>query len=330
MSKPTTAVAGARDDATCGVPLRPLSEFLAPRWWPAWTALAVARALAALPWRWQARLARGLGALAWYLARRERRTTLINLRLARPLLSERERRQIGRRHFHSLAYSVAETGLIWFDRRGRLAQLVRLEGVEHLERALATGRGALLLGAHFTTNEISAAALMLTGRRISAMYKPAGNQLLNQLALRGRIRHGGKMIPSDQFVELIRELQRGGIVVYSPDQRFDGDGRVVVPLFGVPALSNPGTALIARATKCTVLPYFPERRADGSGYVMRIGAPLEFAVGADPAVNVARYHALLEAAVAAAPEQYLWSYKRFRPLPGQPDPYRGGRARGAP
>ena len=319
----------AHGAVTAEVPRVPLTRFLAPRWWPAWLALGIVRALAALPWRVQAALARGLGTLGWYVARRERRTTLINLRLARPALSERERRTLGRRHFRSLAYSLFEVGLVWFDRRGRLERMVRVAGGAHLERALAGGRGVLLVGAHFTTNEIAAAALLQTGRPISAMYKPSGNRLLNEFALRGRTARGGRMIPSDRFVELLRALQRGGIVLYSPDQRFDGEGWVRVPLFGVPALSNPGATLIARATKCVVLPYFPLRLADGSGYVMTIGPPLIEGAGTDPAADVARYHAQIEAAVAAAPEQYLWSYKRFRPLAGEPDPYRGGRVRGA-
>ena len=325
MKKPATPIV---DDATCGVPLLPLRRFLAPRWWPVWIGFALVRLLAALPWRLQARLARALGSLAWYLARRDRRTTLINLRLAFPAQTERERRTIGRQHFRSLVYSLFEAGLVWFDHRGGLERLTRLEGREHLASAHAAGRGVLLLGAHFTTNEIAAAVLPQSGHACDVMYKRSGNELLNQLALRHRIRRGGRMIPSDKFVEMLKVLKRGGIVLYAPDQRFDGDGSVVVPLFGVPALSNPGTTFIARATRCAVLTYFPLRLADGSGYVMRIGAPLADFPSGDGARDVARYHALIEDAVAAAPEQYLWSYKRFRPAPGLPDPYRGGSPRG--
>lgn len=326
MKPPATAPVA---DATCGIALEPLSKFLAPRWWPVWLGYGLIRLLALLPWAAQASLARGLGTLAWYIARRDRRTTLINLRLAYPRLSERERRQIARRHFRSLVYSLFELGLVWFDRAGRLDQLVRLEGQQHLEAALARGQGVLLLGAHFTTNEIAAAALPRTGHRYDIMYKPSNNALMNRLALGARIARGGRMIPSERFVEMLKVLKRGGIVLYAPDQRFDGAGYIVAPLFGVPALSNPGTTFVARATKCAVLSYIPRRLADGSGYVMTIGAPLADFPSGDSARDVARYHEIIETAVAVAPEQYLWSYKRFRPLAGQPDPYRGGALRGA-
>jgi KDO2-lipid IV(A) lauroyltransferase len=325
MSSPATTLP---DDATCGVPLTPLRQFWAPRWWPVWIGFGILRLLAALPWALQGALARALGSLAWYLARRDRRTTLINLRLAYPALTERERRVLARRHFRSLVYSLFEIGLVWFDRRGRLERLTHIEGREHLEAALAAGRGVLLVTAHFTTNEIAAAALPQTGHHFDIMYKRSANELVNQLALRGRLARKGRLIPNDKFVELLKVMQRRGIALYAPDQRFDGNGCVVVPLFGVPALSNPGTTFIARATRCAVLPYFPLRRADGSGYTMTIGAPLADFPSGDGARDVGRYHALIEAAVAKAPEQYLWSYKRFRPKDGEPDPYRRGALRG--
>jgi KDO2-lipid IV(A) lauroyltransferase len=316
------------EDPTCGVPLRPLSDFLAPRWWPVWVALGLIRILASLPWPLQTRLARGLGRIAWQLARRDRRVTLINLRLAYPGMTERERRALGRRHFESLVYSLFETGLVWFGDRARLASLVTLEGVEYLQAARARGKGVLLVGAHFTTNEIAATALSLTDQQLDIMYKPSQNALINQLALRGRIRHGARMIPSDRFVELLKVMKRGGIALYAPDQRFEGEGHVVAPLFGVPALSNPGTTFIARATRCAVLCYFTERLADGSGYRMTISPPQPDFPSDDKLRDVTRYHALIEAAARRAPEQYLWSYKRFRPTAGAADPYRRGAPRG--
>jgi Kdo2-lipid IVA lauroyltransferase/acyltransferase len=308
-------------DLACGVPLVPLRRFLAPRWWPVWIALGIVRVLAALPWSLQAALARLLGSLGWRLARRERRVTTANLALAFPDLPLVERERLARRHFGSLVYALFETGLVWFDRRGRLERLVRIEGREHLDAAVARGRGALLLAAHFTTTEVAAAALAFTGHDVDVMYKPADNALIHQLSLRGRIRRGGRMIPSERFVEALRALKRGGVVFYAPDQRFDAEGRLVVPLFGVPALANPGTTFVARATGCAVLPYFVRRLSDGSGYVVSIGAPLPDFPSRDAAADVARYHALIEQAMHAAPEQYLWSYRRWRGVPGLPDPY---------
>ncbi|MEI6457795.1 MAG: lysophospholipid acyltransferase family protein [Pseudomonadota bacterium] len=318
------------DDPTCGVELEPYSRYLAPRWWPAWIAAGITRGMGALPYRAIRPIAFVLGRLAYLLAVRDRRTTRINLQLAYPALAAREIRARAIRHFESLVYSLWETGLVWYGAPARLRRHTRIEGAEHLDAAVAAGRGVLLLGAHFTTNEIAAAVLPQTGHACDVMYKRSRNALLQQLALHGRTGKGGRIVPSDKFVEMLKTLKRGGIFLYAPDQRFDGDGYVLVPLFGVPALSNPGTTFVVRATRCAVLPFFPERLADGSGYVIRIGAPLDNFPTGDGARDVARYHGLIEAAVERAPAQYLWSYKRFRPAKGEPDPYRKGALRGAP
>jgi Kdo2-lipid IVA lauroyltransferase/acyltransferase len=318
------------DDPTCGVELEPYSRYLSPRWWPAWIAAGIIRLIALLPLQAVRPLAWGLGRLGYALAVRDRRTTVVNLSLCYPSLLRAEIRQRAIQHFESLIYSLWETGLVWYGSNERLRQVTRVEGIEHLNEAVGRGRGVLLLGAHFTTNEIAAAVLPQTGHVCDVMYKRSRNALIHQLALHGRSGKGGRMVPSDKFVEMLKTLKRGGIVLYAPDQRFDGDGYVVVPLFGVAALSNPGTTFVARATRCTVLPFFPQRLHDGSGYVIRIGAPLQDFPSGDGARDVARYHGLIEAAVERAPEQYLWSYKRFRPAPGEPDPYRRGARRGAP
>ncbi len=299
-----------------------------PRYWPVWIGYGLIRLLAALPRPVQRGLAVGMGHIAWFVARRERRTTLVNLRLVYPDWTEQQRRTLGRRHFESLAYGVFETGLVWFGDDAQLASVSHLVGREHLDAAYARGKGVLLLGGHFTTNEIAAATLPQSGLPVSIMYKAPKNPLMHALAVRRRSGRGGQMIPADRTVDMVQALKKGAIVLYAPDQRYDLRDCIKIPLFGVPALSNPGTPVIARYTGCAVLPYFPLRLPDGKGYVMTIGPALEQFPSGDVAADVGRFFRLLEAAVDKAPEQYLWSYKRYRPADGEPDPYRRGVARG--
>jgi Kdo2-lipid IVA lauroyltransferase/acyltransferase len=94
-----------------------------------------------------------------------------------------------------------------------------------------------------------------------------------------------------------------------------------VPFFGVPATTNIATSRIAQISGAPVLAFFPERCADGTGYVMRISEPLHGFPSGDPVADAARFHALIEAHVRRCPEQYLWTYKRFK-RPGVEDPYR--------
>lgn len=320
-------------DPTCGVAVPALRTFLGPRHWPVWIALGLLRLLALVPWPWHRGLARALAALGWVAAARERRTTLVNLAACFPELDADAQRRLAREHFASLVLSVFETASLWFGDRAAVERRCTVEGLDLLRAGLTRGKGVLLVSAHFTTNEMAAAALWHAGLPVDVMYKRSKSPLIQAYALRKRAASappGARMIPSEGLVELLRTLKRGGAVLYAPDQRYDGPGYVRVPFFGVPALANPGITTLARATGCTVLFYFPRRLPDGSGFQMQVLAAPPYFPSTDPAADVARYHRLIEDQVRAAPAQYLWSYKRFRPLAGEPDPYHGGRLRGSP
>lgn len=320
------------DDRACGVPVAPLRQFLAPTHWPVWCAIGLMALFAWVPWSWQRGCARVLGTLAWSLATRDRHTTEVNLRLCLPELGERQRRELARAHFTSLMQSLFETAALWFRPRGALAQSPVLVGREHLEAALQRGKGVLLVTAHFTTNEMAAAALGRAGLDADLMYKRSSRPLIQTFALQRRLRQAApttRLIPSEGLVDVLRSLKRNRIVLYAPDQVYAGPGHLRVPFFGVPALCNPGITTLARATGCTVLLYFPERLPGTQGFVGTVLPPLPYFPSTDAAADVLRYHRAIEEQVRKAPEQYLWSYKRFRPLPGEPDPYHGNRARGS-
>ncbi|HSN71662.1 MAG TPA: hypothetical protein VLT59_09125 [Steroidobacteraceae bacterium] len=291
-----------------------LRRFFGPRYWGHWFGIGLVRAVNLLPWRLQMACGRMLGRVAWLFARRDRRIADINLRLCLPTLDDDARAALIRRHFESLGCAVFETGLVWWASDRRLAPLIEFEGFEHVEHALAAGRGAILLSAHFTTLEMGARALG-TATPTSIMYATPRNPLIAELARRGRGRHAVNAIPSDEIRELIRDLKRNLVVWYAPDQRYTDKMSAIVPFFGHPAASNVATSRLARLTGATVLPYFPERRTDRAGYLMRILPPLEGFPSDDPIADTRRFHELIEAHVHRCPDQYLWTYKRFK-LPG--------------
>lgn len=297
-------------------------RFLLPHYWPFWAVLGLLKLLAARPYPSLLRFGSALGTFARHLPLPQVRVARRNLELCLPELPRAERERILDANFRSTGITIGETALAWFAPPAQLATLVRFEGLEHVDRLTAAGRGVILLAAHFTTLEIGA-RFLTAARHAHAVYKPSKNLLLTEFFRRYRGAVSAGMIASDDIRGMVRVLRAGGIVWYAPDQAFRGKGAEMVPLFGVPAATNTATSRLARMTGAAVLPYFVERLPGTTGYRVSIGAPLEDFPSGDSVADTLRFHHLIEAQVRRMPEQYLWVHKRMKALTAeQPNHYR--------
>ena len=292
---------------------------LSPRTWPLWPVVGLAWGLTRLPFRWQRWLGRGIGHLFYALGRERRHITRVNIDLCFPELSAAEREALVKAHFTSAGMGALETVSGWWAADRRFAGLYTLEGLEHLDAALAQGHGVLLVSAHFTHLEFCARILSLH-RRFAAMYRPNRNQVLDYLFKRNRNYHTLGAIERNDIKGLLRSLKNNQPVWYAPDQAGRGKQFTLAPFFGLPAATQTATHRIAKVSGAPVLPFFGRRTPDGH-YVLTIHPPLENFPGADSDQDAARINAVMEEAIRLAPEQYFWSHRRFKGRPGLADPY---------
>ena len=292
-----------------------------PRYWPTWLALGMLRLFEPLPFPVLLWLGRRVGDLLVVLPLSFVRIARRNLELCLPEKSAEERKRILREHFRSVGIGLFETAISWWSSDERILNLTQMEGREHLDAALARGKGAILLSAHFTTLEIGARALCA---RVAAsiMYRPTSNLVLENFLMRNRGRRAKRAIPRDDVRTLVAALKNNEPVWYAPDQSYRKKGAEMVPFFGIPAATNTATSRLARMTGAAVLPYFPERLPGSRGYRMIIQPMLEDFPTKDPVADAQRFNASIEEQVRVVPEQYLWIHRRFKGLtPDYPDYY---------
>jgi KDO2-lipid IV(A) lauroyltransferase len=302
---------------------RPFSPaWLGPRYWSTWISLGFLRAAAWLPYPAQLALGRRLGRILPVVLPRRRRIAEVNLALCLPDLAPEARAELLRASFESLGIAFLEVALAWWAPTARLRPLVRTEGLEHLEAALARGKGALLVSAHFTTIEIGGRLLRLF-HPFRPIYRPTKNPLWDRVMLRSRERHVERAIDRRDVRAILRALRANEPVWYAPDQDYGREHSVFVPFFGVPAATITATSRLARLSGAPVVPFFQYRLPDAGGYLLRIEPPLADFPSADLEADAARVNALIEARVRDHPEQYLWSHRRFKTRPrGSPSVYR--------
>ena len=284
-------------------------------------ALALMWLLHFLPLRWLVALGNAFGGLLYRLGRDRRRVTLINLRLCFPQMSEAEREDLARRHFAAFGRSFIERGLIWWSSQERLRQIVRIEGMEHLDALL--GRPVILLVPHFVGLDMGWTRLTLE-RNMVSIYANQKNLLFNSALYRGRTRFGDSTLLSRQegTRPAIRAMRAGRPFYYLPDMDYGQRDTIFVPFFGVPAATITGLSRLARMADAVVLPVITRMLPGDDGYVVRIGKAWADFPGESIEADTRRMNAFIESEVQHMPEQYLWLHKRFKTRPpGERSPY---------
>jgi Kdo2-lipid IVA lauroyltransferase/acyltransferase len=299
-------------------------ELLAPRNWASWLILACMRCIELLPYTAMLAVGRGIGWLARRVVGKFQRTAHRNLELCMPWLTGAQREELLQKHFEGLGMALCESSMSWWSSDERIRSLSRIEGSEHLDAALAEGRGIILLTAHFTTLEISA-RILNTNRRICALYKPLRNPVLAAASNASRERRARNAIRNDDIRAMVRALRNNEIVWYAPDQCYRKKGAQMVPFFGLPAATNTFTTRLAQMTGATILYLSHERLPDGAGYRVVIHPPPQGIPSADPVADTAHFNSFIEAEVSRNPSQYWWIHRRFKGLDAAyPDYYRRG------
>jgi KDO2-lipid IV(A) lauroyltransferase len=286
--------------------------YLLPKHWLTWLGLGFMRAVELLPYPAQRQVGNAIGMLLRALPLSYLRIARRNIALCLPELSESARASLLNRHCRSLGMALCETADTWWSSDRRLNKLADVQGLHHLEAALAKGRGAILVGGHFTTIEIST-RILGTVVPLNVVYRPLKNALLSHIMFESFCRHGNP-IPKDDIRSMVRALKKNEAVWFAPDQSYRNKGAAMVKFFGIPAASNPATSRLARISGAVVMTYFGERLPGNAGYRVVIGAPFDDFPGADAIADIERYNQRLEAQVRQAPEQYLWVHRRFKGL----------------
>jgi len=300
---------------------KPLHHYWSPRYWPTWLGMAVLRVVCLLPHPAGLTIGRTLGRLAERFANKRRAIVRRNIELCFPELSAAERDALASRHFEAMGMALIEMGVGRWASDATHLKLARLEGLEHLQNALDTGKGIILLSAHFTTLEISGRVLALNCPPFDAVFRKNRSDFVTELQRSGRERSADDTIEKRDIKRMVRNLRKGRPVWYAPDQSYDRKGSAVVPFFGVPSMHTTATSTLARLGGAVTLPFLPRRLNDGS-YVHRILPPLENFPSDDAIEDTKQYVRVLEEHIRNCPEQYLWIHRKFKNLPeGYPDYY---------
>ena len=293
-----------------------LLKFWTPRYWLTWVVYLWMRVSVLLPIRWQVAIGRRAGKALSLLIPDKRRITERNIEVCFPELSPDERQTLCRKHYESMGAAFPEMAMGWFGSEKIVRDIVHIEGEEYLREALAKGKGVLLFCGHFTPLEILHPALKPICGKLSGMYRPMRNEMMNEIMSRGRGRSMDRLFSKYRVRELLKSLSDNSVVYYLMDQSHTGKHGALVPFFGEPAMTNTATTRILKASGATLLILFYRRCEDDSSYLAQIRPPMKAFPSDDSIHDAAQLMKELENDIRTCPDQYAWMHKRFK---GRPD-----------
>lgn len=279
----------------------------------------VSALLRPLPRRAALSLGRGVGRVLGDLDRKHLAIAADNLRQAFPQWTERRILTTARgvyAHFGAVLFDI-----LWLERRSdrRLLDCVEVEGAEHVQAALAMGKGMVLVTGHLGNWEVHGVATGMLFGPLGVVARPLDNPALDGRLCAFRASRGNTIIYKKRALnQVLRTLREGRGVAILVDQNVQEQDGIFVDFFSRKAATTTVAAALALKTGCALIPARTVLRPDGL-YRAVYEPPIPVAPTGDREADIAALTQALtsriEAWVREAPEQWLWIHRRWKTQP---------------
>ncbi len=269
------------------------------------------------------RLAVLAGSLMYHLQTGRRASVLANLcQVLGPETPQAELERLARGVFRNGAANYFELLRLPSVKLEDVRQRVRLHNFEHIDAALAAGRGVIVISGHLGAFDYVAQILGTRGLSAVVPAEPIAPRRLFEFVTRLRNSHGLRFVRADVGVmfALVKALRRNEIVGLAIDRDVRGDG-LPLPFFGATTTFQPGAAILARKLGVPVIPIFIIRSPDFTADVY-VEPPLGIIVSDDAERDTRENLQTMLAVVARYIRAYPDQWVAFEPVwPGHRSEY---------
>ncbi|MBK2125274.1 lysophospholipid acyltransferase family protein [Fangia hongkongensis] len=257
-----------------------------------------------------------------------KRVTQKNIALCFPELSAYHQKRLVEDSLRQMCITGAEMPAILFQSPKRLLRNLTVEDEDILQQLYSENRGLLVLGAHLGCWEIGS---MYFPKHFpsSMLYTPPKIAFINKLIHRARSRLCKNMSPANHkgVKMLFAALKRKELVAMLSDQVPTGIGGTYLDFFNVPAKTMNFPGKLYERFKPAVIVGYPIRNKGKKGITMYIEnlEPDIIEAMQNPDIEDPCAYAFtksFEKMIERFPDQYQWSYKRFKYNPDGIDFYK--------
>lgn len=202
-----------------------------------------------------------------------------------------------------------------------ISSLIRYDGLENFQNALARGKGVLVATAHLGNWELSAFAHAWMTAPMHIVVRPIDNRRIDTLVERYRGLSGNHIIEKkDAARGILKALKAGDAVGILIDQNTTLDQGAFIEFFGRKACAGSAFAKLAHHSGAAVVPGFALWSGEEQRYILRFYP--EIPMSGDVVEDTQRIHSQLESVIRDYPDQWLWIHRRWKTRPpGEPALY---------
>ncbi|MFO8052465.1 MAG: lysophospholipid acyltransferase family protein [Candidatus Omnitrophota bacterium] len=263
-----------------------------------------------------------LGALAYLVLSRHRKIALNSLSIAFPNYSLSQRKKIAKQFFVFIAEGGFEL-IYYLNNTEKLYRFVKIDGKDNLDKALAKGRGAIFITAHYGNFPLMSLRLAAEGYPVNLVARPMRDKFAEAHFHRLRTDAGVKSIsvyPRRACVAgIINALAKNEIVIILMDQNF-GTGGVWVKFFDKLAATPTGPIILSLRTEAALVPSYIYRIKQKK-HCLKIFPEKELTLGKDKSetilINAAEFTKIIERWIRERPEHWSWVHRRWKSRPSK-------------
>ena len=202
-----------------------------------------------------------------------------------------------------------------------ISKLIRYDGLDNFQTALARGQGVLVATAHLGNWELSAFCHAWMTAPMNIVVRPLDNPRIDAFVERYRALSGNRIIEKKDaargILKALKSKEAVGILI---DQNTTLDQGVFIDFFGIKACAGTAFAKLAHHSGAAVVPGFALWSDDEQRYILRFYP--EISMTGDVAEDTQRIHSQLESVIRQYPDQWLWIHRRWKTRPpGEPSLY---------
>lgn len=274
----------------------------------------ISRIVCLLPYRGVLVIGNHIGKLYYYIAGRQRKRALRQIKECLGLTVEEAELTI-KSLFCKLGQTLLEVMYIPVLTPKKMQDYVTIENRHYLDEVIKDGQGAVLLAAHLGNWEWMGAAMAMAGFPVASVIKTQPNEQYTKLLNEYREMTGIEIFTrgTTEVISAARALKEGRLIGLLADQDAGPNG-LFVEFLGKMSATPTGPTIFAKKFKVPVVPIFIVRRPEG-GHRIMLQPPLYYQDTGQANEDIYNFTVkvtkVLEETIRQYPDEWLWFQKRW-------------------